>query len=186
MAIAETRILLLGDSLSASYGMTYEAGWVPQLQQKFDTAATSVEIINASISGETTGGGLSRLPRLLDEHSPDILWIELGGNDGLRGYPPPRIRQNLEQMTDLASERNITVWLTQIEIPPNYGPRYNERFSALFREVAESRSLELLPFILVDVALKPELMMNDGIHPTIEAQPLIAERFFDEVRKRMP
>lgn len=170
------RVLLLGDSLSASYGMAYEEGWVPRMQQLLDTEAQPVRIINASISGETTGGGQARLARLLQEHQPHVLWIELGGNDGLRGYPPPSIQANIESMIRMGQEQDARVWITRIEIPPNYGPRYNERFRSLFTELAENFDLPLLPFPIEDVALNPDLMMPDGIHPTSEAQPRIAEK----------
>ncbi len=178
LAQSRTTILLLGDSLSASYGMVYEQGWVPLLQSKLDTAGLPYRIINASISGETTGGGLARLERLLAEHRPDILWIELGGNDGLRGYPPAAIRANLQNLAQLGQGAGAEVWLTQIHIPPNYGPRYTKAFDAVFAEVASALGLRLLPFILEDVALVPGLLMADGIHPTVEAQPLIAAKVF--------
>jgi acyl-CoA thioesterase-1 len=173
---AKSTILLLGDSLSASYGMVYEQGWVPLLQDKLDTADLPYRIINASISGETTGGGLVRLDRLLQEHQPDILWIELGGNDGLRGYPPVSIRQNLDTMATHAKQQGAEVWVTQIHIPPNYGPRYTNTFNEIFPAVAERHALRLIPFIIEDLFLTPGLMMADGIHPTSEAQPLIADK----------
>lgn len=179
-------ILLMGDSLSASYGMPYEEGWVPRLQQLLDTQKLPWSIINASISGETTGGALARLPRLLEEHRPNVVWIELGGNDGLRGYPPDRIRANIEAMIEQSQAAKADVWITQIHIPPNYGPRYTERFEALYREIAEDRELRLLPFILENVALQPELMMADGIHPTAEAQPGIAARYLEILRSLKP
>lgn len=166
----------MGDSLSASYNMDYEQGWVPLLQASLQAKDQPIDIINASISGETSGGGASRLERLLHQHQPDILWIELGGNDGLRGYPPKRIASNLKSMIETAQAKDITVWLTQIEIHPNYGPRYTEQFRSVFTRLADSYSLPLLPFPLEDIIFEPEMMMPDGIHPSVQAQPLIAEK----------
>lgn len=165
--------------------MDYKDGWVPRLQSLIDTQHPGWTIINASVSGETTGGALARLPRLLEEHQPDILWIELGGNDGLRGYPPPSIKANLLQMIDLATQAKAAVWLTQIKIPPNYGPRYTQSFEANYTQLADERTLPLIPFILTPVALKPELIMADGIHPKVEAQAQIADYVFEQIKDRL-
>lgn len=132
-------------------------------------------IVNSSISGETTRGGLERLPDLLIEHSPDILVIELGGNDGLRGYPINTMRDNLQQMIDLAKQQDILVVLLGIQIPPNYGRRYTEPFFDSFRLLAEQNDLSYLPFLLDGIAENPDWMQPDGIHPTAEAQPMIVE-----------
>ncbi|WP_235938950.1 arylesterase [Thalassotalea algicola] len=174
-AIANSRILLLGDSLSASYGMQQDQGWVHLLNQQLETNNSGFQIINASISGETTGGGLSRLPGILSKQTFDYLLIELGGNDGLRGFPTDVIKNNLLQIIQLAKEKNIPVWLMEIKIPPNYGPRYNKMFANVFNEVASETETPLLPFFLEAIAIEPKLMQSDGIHPNIEAQPMIVE-----------
>ena len=163
---------MLGDSISAAYGMDLEQGWVALWANSLDE---STEVINASISGETTTGGLTRLPTLLAKHQPILVVIELGGNDGLRGYPLPRMRANLEQMIQLSIEAGAQVALIPMQIPPNYGPAYTRQFSAVYSELAERFGVVLTPFFLEDVALKPELMQRDGIHPTAEAQPMMLE-----------
>ncbi|QOL24762.1 arylesterase [Thalassotalea sp. LPB0316] len=180
---ATTSILLLGDSLSASYGMQQNEGWVHLLNQTFQAENTGYKIVNASISGETTGGGLSRLPGILSKQSFDHLIIELGGNDGLRGFPPVTIKHNLLQIIRLAQAQDIDVYIMEIQIPPNYGPRYSKMFTDVFATVAEEAQITLLPFFLTDIAIKPELMQNDGIHPNKKAQPLIA-RTMKEVIER--
>lgn len=173
--LANARILLLGDSLSASYGMKQNQGWVYLLNQQLKTNNASYQIINASISGETTAGGLSRLPGILSKEDVDYLLIELGGNDGLRGFPPKLIKNNLLQIIDLAKQKNITVFLMNVKIPPNYGPRYNKMFGQVFVDVAKQTNVPLLPFFLNTIAVHPELMQNDGIHPNVEAQPKIVQ-----------
>lgn len=171
-AIASPSILLLGDSLSASYGMQQEDGWVYILNQQNNG---SYNIVNASISGETTGGGLSRLPAILAKDDFDYLVIELGGNDGLRGFPVKTIKNNLLQIIKLAKAKNINVAMFQIKIPPNYGERYNKIFMDTFKDVANEENIPLLGFFMDTIAIKPELMMPDGIHPNKKAQPLIAD-----------
>ena len=132
-------------------------------------------MVNASISGDTSGGGLRRLPGLLEEHSPQLLVIELGGNDGLRGYPTKTLRDNLAAMASLARDRGSEVLVLPMEIPPNYGPRYATAFRSSFSEAAETTGSTLGPFLLDGIATQPELMQGDGIHPTAEAQPMIVE-----------
>ncbi|WOH38504.1 arylesterase [Thalassotalea fonticola] len=172
--LAQQSILLLGDSLSASYGMQEKDGWVMLLNNTLEQEKAKYRIINASISGETTAGGLARLPGILEKNSIDYLLIELGGNDGLRGFPPKLIKNNLLQIIELAQAKNIKVLLSAIRIPPNYGPRYNKMFSDVFTHAASETNVVLLPFFIESVAAKPELMQADGIHPTIAAQPLVA------------
>lgn len=152
--------------------MDLEQGWVALWADSLDE---STEVINASISGETTTGGLTRLPTLLAKHKPILVVIELGGNDGLRGYPLPRMRANLEQMIHLSIQAGAQVALIPMQIPPNYGPAYTRQFSAVYSVLAEQFGVVLTPFFLKDVALKPELMQRDGIHPTAEAQPMMLE-----------
>lgn len=185
LAAANTNILLLGDSLSASYGMKQNEGWVYLLNQQLETKNAGYQIINASISGETTGGGLSRLPGILSKEKVDFLIIELGGNDGLRGFPADLIKNNLLQIIGLAQKQNIKVFLMEIKIPPNYGPRYNQMFSNVFSEVAEETNIKLLPFFLNTIATDADLMQADGIHPTKAAQPKIVDVMNDTLTNIM-
>ena len=169
-------LLVLGDSLSAGYQMQVEQSWPALLNQKWQEEGGKHTLLNASISGETTQGALARLPALLKEHNPDWLLIELGGNDGLRGFAPTITRQNLANMIALAKEQQTRVVLTQIQLPRNYGARYLRQFEQIFPELAQANDLPLLPFFMDDIALRPELMMNDGIHPTPAAQPQIRDK----------
>jgi acyl-CoA thioesterase I len=174
-------ILVLGDSISAAYGIQRERGWVAKLADRVSDLDRPWRVVNASLSGETTGGGLARLPDALTAHRPDVVVIELGGNDGLRGYPVDSIRDNLTAMVRVTRGAGSAVLLVGIEIPPNYGPRYTRAFADVFREVAESEDVPLVPFILEQVALEPGLMQADGIHPTAEAQPLLLETVWPEL-----
>lgn len=169
------RILILGDSISAAYGMSLEQGWAALMERRMQATYPSLQIINASISGDTTGGGLRRLPGLLAEHAPHIVVIELGGNDGLRGYPTNKLTENLTTMARLAIDAGAEALLLPMEIPPNYGPRYTAAFRASFVEAAQQSGAQLGPFILQDIATRDELMQADGIHPTREAQPMIVD-----------
>ncbi|MEH8227921.1 arylesterase [Aeromonas veronii] len=169
-------LLVLGDSLSAGYQMQVEQSWPALLNQKWQEEGGKHTLLNASISGETTQGALARLPALLKEHKPDWLLIELGGNDGLRGFAPTITRQNLASMIALAKGQQTRVVLTQIQLPRNYGARYLRQFEQIFLELAQANDLPLLPFFMDDIALRPELMMNDGIHPTPAAQPQIRDK----------
>lgn len=169
-------LLVLGDSLSAGYQMQAEQSWPALLDQKWQQQGGTHRLINASISGETTQGGLTRLPALLEEYKPDWVLIELGGNDGLRGFAPAITRANLTEMLALAKSSKAKVVLTQIQLPRNYGARYLQQFEQIFPDLAKANSLPLMPFFLDDIALRPELMMNDGLHPTAEAQPQIRDR----------
>ncbi|MGR6757089.1 arylesterase [Aeromonas veronii] len=169
-------LLVLGDSLSAGYQMQVEQSWPALLNQKWLEEGGKHTLLNASISGETTQGALARLPALLKEHKPDWLLIELGGNDGLRGFAPTITRQNLASMIALAKAQQTRVVLTQIQLPRNYGARYLRQFEQIFPELAQANDLPLLPFFMDDIALRPELMMNDGIHPTPAAQPQIRDK----------
>lgn len=166
-------ILILGDSLSASFGMKENQGWVHQLNQSLEQQKAAYTLINASISGETTAGALTRLPRILAKQNIDYLLVELGGNDGLRGFPPSLIQNNLLQIIHLAKQKGIEVLLMDIKIPPNYGTRYNKLFNQTFTKVANLSDIRLIPFFMESIAIKPELMQTDGIHPNVEAQALI-------------
>ncbi|WP_286261470.1 arylesterase [Thalassotalea atypica] len=174
-ALASSSILLLGDSLSASYGMKQNEGWVYLLNQQLKNEQADYSIINASISGETTAGGLARFPSILASEEFDYLVIELGGNDGLRGFPTHVIKNNLLQIIKLAKASKIKVFLMDVRIPPNYGPRYNKMFINVFAEVASETEVELLPFFMEQIAVEPHLMQNDGIHPNIKAQEKIVK-----------
>ena len=169
-------LLVLGDSLSAGYQMPAEQSWPALLNEKWQQQGGEHKLINASISGETTQGGLARLPALLEEHKPDWVLIELGGNDGLRGFAPAITRANLTKMVELAKASQAKTVLTQIQLPRNYGARYLQQFEQIFPELAQANDLPLMPFFIDDIVLRPELMMNDGIHPTAAAQPQIRDR----------
>jgi acyl-CoA thioesterase-1 len=182
-ASARSKILVMGDSISAAYGIQRDAGWVALLDQRLSETATRWEVINASISGETTGGGLARLPKALEAHDPEIVIIELGGNDGLRGYPVSRIRENLDKLVELAVAGGRRVLLLGMRIPPNYGPRYTRAFEAMYRDVADAHGVRFVPFILEAVALHPGLMQDDGIHPTAEAQPKLLDSVWPELQR---
>ena len=165
-----TNILVLGDSISAAYGIQREEGWVALLDKRLSEEQLSWQVVNASVSGETTSGGLARLPAALEVHDPEVVVIELGGNDGLRGYPIARVQANLQALVDLAKGQGRRVLLIGMQIPPNYGPRYTSAFARMYHEVAEAGDVELVPFFLQGVALQPHLMQDDGIHPTAAAQ----------------
>ena len=175
----ERTVLILGDSLSAAYGMEVQESWPSLLQRRLDENGHEYRVFNSSIAGDTTQGGLTRLPRLLENQAPTVVLIELGGNDGLRGLPLDVTRGNLQQMIDLSRAAGAAVILCEILIPPNYGPAYTQRFTGLFHELAGQDGVTLLPFILADVALDPALMLDDGIHPNAAAQPVILEAVWE-------
>jgi len=168
-------ILVFGDSLSAGYRMDIADGWVALLEDHLAEEGMGFQVVNASISGETTDGGLSRLPAALATHQPAVMILELGGNDGLRGLPVAHIRQNLERMVEMGQEAGARVVLTGIQIPPNYGPRYTGPFTSQYAEIAEKFDLPLVPFLIDGIPQQPDLMQNDGIHPAAAAQHLILE-----------
>jgi acyl-CoA thioesterase I len=165
-------ILVMGDSLSAGYGIKVEEGWVHLLQQEL-TKKQQAKVINASVSGETTSGGLTRLPAVLSQHKPDIVIIELGGNDGLRGQQLNIMQQNLQTMITASQTAGAKTILAGMQIPTNYGPRYTKQFREVYPALAEKNKTALIPFLLEGVATHSNLIQQDGIHPTAEAQPLI-------------
>ena len=171
-AFADT-LLILGDSLSAGYRMSATAAWPAMLDKKWNQQNTKV--VNASISGDTAPQGLARLPALLKQHQPRWVLIELGGNDGLRGFQPQAIEKSLRQIINDVKAANAQPLLMQIRLPANYGRRYNESFSAIYPQLAKEFSIPLLPFFMEEVYLKPQWMQDDGIHPNSDAQPFIAD-----------
>ena len=172
-APAETPVILVfGDSISAGYGLAHvEQGWVALLQTRLKDQEYGYQVVNASVSGETTAGGLARLPRALTLHRPKLVILELGGNDGLRALPIAQMCANLEHMADLAAAAGAHVLLLGMRIPPNYGPDYTEQFRSCYSDVARDKKLPLVPFLLNDIALSPNLMQADGIHPNELGQP---------------
>ncbi len=165
-------LLVMGDSLSAAYGIEQEMGWVTLLAERLEDEA---DVINASISGETTSGGAQRLASIIGQQQPDIVLLELGGNDGLRGLPPTQMRSNLASMIEQSQQAGADVLLLGIDIPPNYGQAYRDAFTGVFHSLADEYDVPLVPFLLENVALNTELMQDDGIHPTAAAQPLILD-----------
>ncbi|HEU4708888.1 MAG TPA: arylesterase [Methylophilaceae bacterium] len=178
-------ILVFGDSLSAAYRMPQEQGWVSLLQQRLKTEGFPYQVVNASVSGETTSGGLSRLPITLRQHRPDIVLLELGANDGLRGLPLAQMRKNLETMIKTSKDFNAKVVLLGIKIPPNYGPTYTREFSQSFKELAAQYDLPLVDFFLDGVAGKPQFTLDDGLHPTSSAQPYILNNIWPVLRPEL-
>lgn len=168
-------IVVVGDSLSSGYGFSAEQSWVALLQNRLQSEGYGHEVVNASIAGDTTAGGLSRLPRLLERHQPSLLVIELGGNDGLRGLPVATLRSNLAEMIELTREHGVEVLLTGIQIPPNYGPAYTQALAQAYSDVAEDYDVAFVPFLLEGVALHPELMQGDHIHPNAAGQEIILD-----------
>ena len=178
-------ILIYGDSISAGYGMEKESQWSESLKTLLSDKGFEISVYNRSVSGETTGGGLTRISRILDELKPTFLLLELGGNDALRGYPPKKIYENLNKMIEASKERGIDVFLMQIRILPNYGKRYQTQFESIYPTLSKEKEVILLPFMLNDIALKKELMLSDGIHPNKDAQPLIAEIVFNSLEPHL-
>ena len=174
-------MLVLGDSLSAAFGIRVEQGWVALLQARLRAKGYGHRVVNASSSGETTGGALARLPRSLATHRPAVVIVELGGNDGLRGLPVADIRSNLEAIVQRSQQSGAKVLLVGMRIPPNYGVPYTKQFHEVFGELARKHRLPLVPFFLQRVALDDSLMQDDGIHPTAAAQPIL----LDEVWPRL-
>ena len=173
---------MLGDSISAAYGMSLEEGWVALLAQRMQQSHANYRVVNASISGETSAGGAARLSALLQQHKPALVLIELGGNDGLRGYPIKRLRENLGAMVSASQAAGAKVLLLAMEIPPNYGSRYTQAFRNSFTAVADSTGAIYVPFVLDGIATNRDLIQADGIHPTAEAQPLLLENVWPFVQ----
>ena len=182
---ANQKILVLGDSLSAGYQMAIEQSWPSLLPSIFSQQGQAISVINGSISGDTTGNGLARLPQLLKQHQPSWVIVELGANDGLRGFPPKLISSNLSEIIDISKTSGANVVLMQIRVPPNYGKRYSEMFYGIYPALADKKNVILMPFFLEQVITKPEWMMSDGLHPKPEAQPFIANFVAQELLKHL-
>lgn len=170
-------ILIVGDSISAGFGLDTRLGWVSLLEQRLEREGHDDRVINASISGDTSAGGQARLPALLTEHKPDVVIVELGGNDGLRGQPPAQLQQNLAAMIDAAKTAGAKVLLLGMQLPPNYGVRYTEAFARVYTQMADEKQIALVPFFLEGVGGHPELMQADGLHPAAAGQ----KRLLDNV-----
>jgi acyl-CoA thioesterase-1 len=169
-------ILVFGDSISAGYGLPrVEQGWAALLQAKLQEEGYGYQVVNASVSGETTAGGLARLPRALNVHHPAIVILELGGNDGLRALPVAQMRDNLSRMAGLAATAGAKVLLLGMRIPPNYGPEYTAEFARVYADLARDQKLPFVPFLLNGIALNPDLMQADGIHPNKAGQPKLLD-----------
>jgi acyl-CoA thioesterase-1 len=181
-AAAEKSILVVGDSLSAAYGIPRNRGWVALLEERLKREHPDYSVVNASISGETSGGGRVRLNKLLDRYQPSVMILELGANDGLRGLQVAEVRRNLEAMIREAQANRARVLLVGMKIPPNYGEEYTQSFDAVFRELAKTHRTGFVPFLLEDFAGKPEFFLSDRIHPSEAAQPLMLERVWPALR----
>jgi acyl-CoA thioesterase-1 len=176
LAAAEKSILVYGDSLSAAYGIAQARGWVALLAQRVAREHPQYSVANASVSGETSAGGLSRFPKALAQHKPAIVIVELGANDGLRGLPVAQMKTNLGAIIEGAQHAGARVVLVGMKLPPNYGPDYTRAFEDSYAELAKRYRTALVPFLLEGFAQKPEMFQPDGIHPTETAQPLMAEQ----------
>ncbi|MBM1186937.1 arylesterase [Pseudomonas lundensis] len=175
-------ILIVGDSISAGFGLDTRLGWVSLLEQRLEREGHDDRVINASISGDTSAGGQARLPALLTEHKPDVVIVELGGNDGLRGQPPAQLQQNLAAMIDTAKTAGAKVLLLGMQLPPNYGPRYTEAFAGVYTQLADEKQIALVPFFLEGVGGHPELMQADGLHPAAAAQQLLLDNVWPALK----
>ena len=182
MPVHAQNILLVGDSISAAFGLEISEGWVALLEQRLADEGYPHSVINASVSGDTTAGGLARLPGLLEEFEPELVIIELGGNDGLRALPLENMQQNLSAMVSLSQQAGADVILLGMMIPPNYGPRYADGFARVFHQVAEERDVTLVPFLLEGVGGVEGMMQDDGVHPTAAAQPLLLDNAWPAIR----
>ena len=182
---SDRTILVLGDSLSAGYGLKPAQGWVALLEKRLVGQGYGYRVVNASVSGETTGGGLQRLPRALELHQPAVVVVELGANDGLRGLSVPLTRDNLTKIVAESKKSGAQVLLIGMRLPPNYGPRYTNDFMTMYREIATGSKVPLVPFLLQSVALKPELMQTDGLHPTAPAQPALLDTVWPQLKSML-
>jgi acyl-CoA thioesterase-1 len=179
---ASKTVLVLGDSLSAEYGLVRGTGWVPLMIEKLRAEKIAANVINASISGETTSGGKSRLPQLLAKHDPDVVIIELGANDGLRGLPIAATEQNLRDMINASKKSHSKVLLAGMQIPPNYGGDYTRRFAGMYPKLAKELKVSLVPFLMENFADQPAMFQPDRIHPAPEAQPIMLDNVWPHLK----
>jgi len=179
----EKNLLIIGDSISAAYGINPDKGWVSLLANKITQSKKPYQVINASISGDTTANGLNRIKPLMDKYKPAIVIIELGGNDGLRGLSIKQMKNNLKKMIEISLKQKSRIILAGMRIPPNYGKRYTDAFYQVYQDLSKTSNIELIPFILEGIGDKSELMQADGIHPTDQAQPLIMQRVWEKLGK---
>jgi acyl-CoA thioesterase-1 len=175
-------LLVLGDSISAGFGLDTRLGWVNLLQQRLIAQGLDYQVVNASISGDTSAGGLARLGPLLSEHKPALVVVELGGNDGLRGQSPAQLQQNLAGIIAQSQTSGARVLLLGMQLPPNYGARYNQLFTQVYAQLAVSEKIALVPFFLEGVGGVPLLMQGDGIHPTAAAQPRLLDNLWPQLQ----
>ncbi len=178
-------VLVFGDSLSAGFGIDVDQSWPALLQARLDSQGYEHRVINASISGETTEGGATRIATALENFSPDLVILELGGNDGLRGFPPERMKANLETIIETTKASGAAVVMLGIRIPSNYGQRYTKAFENVYRELAEQLNVLWIEFFMEGVALNEELMQDDGIHPNAEAQPILLDNAWPIIRQAL-
>jgi len=178
-------VLVFGDSLSAGYGVDVDQTWVALLQSRLKSQGYEHRVINASISGETTQGGMTRIGPALENFSPDLVILELGGNDGLRGFPANVIKDNIRTMIDASRDFGATVVILGIKIPTNYGPRYRQAFENIYTELATELDVLWIEFFMEGVALNEELMQDDGVHPTTEAQPILLDNAWPTIREAL-
>ncbi|MFV3405254.1 MULTISPECIES: arylesterase [Pseudomonas] len=175
-------VLVVGDSISAGFGLDTRQGWVTLLQQRLKDEGFDAQVVNASISGDTSAGGQARLPALLAAHKPDLVVLELGGNDGLRGQPPAQLQQNLASMIDRTREAGARVVLLGMRLPPNYGVRYTTAFAQVYEQLASQKKVALVPFFLEGVGGVPEMMQADGLHPAAGAQQRLLENAWPTIK----
>ena len=175
-------VLIVGDSISAGFGLDTRKGWVALLEQRLKKEGFDDKVVNASISGDTSAGGLARLPAALAEHKPDVVVIELGGNDGLRGQPPAQLQQNLASMIQKSQDSGAKVLLLGMQIPPNYGKRYVDAFAKVFADVAQQKKVPLVPFYLEGIGGNSQLMQADGLHPAVAAQGKLLENVWPTLK----
>lgn len=179
---AQSNIVVLGDSISAGYGIDVKKGWVSLLQQKLDQENKSYTIFNESITGDTTAGGLARIDKALVQHKPTLVLLELGANDGLRGLSPKRMKSNLAEIIRRCQKSGSQVLLLSMRIPPNYGKRYVDMFYEIYPQLAKEMDIPFVPFILEEVALVKEMMQKDGLHPNAKAQPIITKKIWQHIK----
>ncbi|PCK31154.1 arylesterase [Pseudoalteromonas piscicida] len=182
-ANAKQKLMIVGDSLSAAYGLKQDDGWVKLLQNKYETEQIPIEIINVSVSGQTTGNAVAKIAQQLERIKPSHVLIELGGNDGLRGFPIKRLKSNLTQLVESSQNSGAKVAVMEIHIPPNLGPRYTGMFTQSYQQVTAKTNSYLMPYFMLEIANKPELMQDDNLHPNKAAQPLIRDFMYQAIDK---